>query len=35
MKKLQNNEFIDFEEDIKEKIEKNLIFEKDVFDFLN
>lgn len=35
LKKLQNNEFVDFEEDIKSKIEKNLIFEKDVFDFLN
>ena len=34
LKKNQSDNFIDFEEDIKEKVRNNLIFEKDVIDFL-
>ena len=34
LKKNQSDNFIDFEKDIKEKVRNNLIFEKDVIDFL-
>ncbi|MDO5089563.1 MAG: GspE/PulE family protein [Leptotrichiaceae bacterium] len=35
LKQFKNENFNDFEEDIKEKLEKNMIFEKDVFEFIN
>ncbi|RRD37947.1 type II/IV secretion system protein [Leptotrichia sp. OH3620_COT-345] len=35
LKSLQYENFTDFEEDIKEKLAKNMLFEKDVFEFIN
>ena len=35
LKKNSNIEFIDFEQDIKEKIEKNLIEEKNIYNFID